>query len=321
VAANGAGSENVGPDAVMTSADVVQAAGVVLLRGEDERKEVLTVHRPHRSDWSLPKGKVDPGEHLITAAVRETDEETGFQVILGPPLKPLEYTAFERPKRVSYWTARVRDDEGFTPDDEIDELRWLPTSQAQHHLTYPHDSDIVAEAAAIPETVPLILLRHTQALKRADFNGSDDAERPLSGKGRSQSKALIPLLDAFGITDVYASDTTRCYQTVRRFAKTIGTTVQSEPSLGERAHEEHPGRAGKRISELAHEQRPLVVCSHRPVLPTLVTALGQALDCPVRSDSWDARLPPGGFIVVHRAFASDGQPRLISVERHTVQPF
>ncbi|MSZ41160.1 MAG: NUDIX domain-containing protein, partial [Actinobacteria bacterium] len=58
------------------SISAVRAAGVILLRGTQGRYETLAVHRPHRSDWSLPKGKIDQGEHIINAAVRECDEET-----------------------------------------------------------------------------------------------------------------------------------------------------------------------------------------------------------------------------------------------------
>lgn len=302
----------------MSTDALVHAAGVVALRGDHERREVLIVHRPHRSDWSLPKGKVEPGEHLITTAVRECDEETGYLVNLGVPLPQLRYTALGQPKVVSYWSATIRDSEGFSPNDEIDEVRWLPVEQARHQLTYPHDSEIVQQAAQLPGTTPLILLRHTQAVKRADFTGSDDTARPLTGKGRVQSKALIPLLDAFGIEQVYASDATRCMETVRRFAKTIDTSVQSEPALSEAALKDEPTNPERRIRELALDPRPLVVCSHRPVLPGLVAAIGDELGCDTNGPSWDPKLPPGGFIVVHRSFTKDAKMSVVAVERHTL---
>lgn len=302
----------------MSDESLIRAAGVVALRGEPERREVLAVHRPHRQDWSLPKGKIEPGEHLIATAVRECDEETGFSVKLGVPLEQLRYTAMGTPKVVSYWCASIRGSEGFTPNDEIDELRWLPIEQAALQLTYEHDARIVTEAAALPETTPLILLRHTQAIKRADFAGTNDGERPLSGKGRVQSKTLIPLLDAFGIEEVFASDTTRCMETVKHFAKSIDASVQAEPSLSEAAHQDNPDKPIRRIQELAHNPAPLVICSHRPVLPHLVSAMGGALECSTTDPAWDPRLPPGGFIVVHRTFTETGLPRLVSVERHTL---
>jgi len=302
----------------MSADALVHAAGVVALRGEANRQEVLIVHRPHRSDWSLPKGKVEPGEHLITTAVRECDEETGYVVNLGVPLPQLRYTALGQPKVVSYWSATIRDSEGFSPNDEIDEVRWLPVELAKHQLTYAHDSDIVQQAAKLPQTTPLILLRHTQAVKRADFTGDNDSQRPLTGKGRVQSKALIPLLDAFGVEQVYASDATRCMETVRRFAKSINASVQSEPALSEVALREDPANPERRMRELVRDPRPLVVCSHRPVLPGLVAALGAELNCPTDSAPWDPKLPPGGFIVVHRSFTDSGEIRVISAERHVL---
>src|ERR671939_597490 len=60
----------------------VRAAGAVVLR----RGQVLLVHRPAYDDWSFPKGKLDPGELPVVAAVREVGEETGLRVRLGVPL-------------------------------------------------------------------------------------------------------------------------------------------------------------------------------------------------------------------------------------------
>jgi 8-oxo-dGTP diphosphatase len=296
----------------------ILAAGVVVLRDGADEREVLTVHRPHRSDWSLPKGKLEPGEHPIVTAVRECDEETGYTVTLGSPLPTLDYEVDGEPKRVWYWRAEVRNNEEFIPDDEVDEIQWVPLSDIPTALSYPSDIATVSTAAATPQTSPFILLRHTQAMKRADFKGSHDAERPLSGKGRTQSKALVPLLDAYGITEVHASDTTRCVETVRRYAKSIAVDVHREDTLTESGHDRHPNRAKRRIVELAERPEPIVVCSHRPVLPTVIQALQRHLNWPDIPDIWDPKLPPGGFIVVHRAFTENGHIEPIAVERHTL---
>ena len=83
----------------------VRAAGAVVTR---KGGEVLLVHRPKYDDWSFPKGKLDPGEHEVTAAVREVAEETGLDVRLGPALAPQRYRMSNgRWKHVDYWTARV----------------------------------------------------------------------------------------------------------------------------------------------------------------------------------------------------------------------
>lgn len=296
--------------------EVVRAAGVVLLRGSQGRYETLAVHRPHRSDWSLPKGKIDPGEHDIAAAVRECDEETGLQATLGARLPTQEYIALGQPKTVEYWVAHARTEEEFVPNEEVDELRWISVQRANGLLTYSHDVALVEQAATLPPTVPLIIMRHTQAVKRSDFKGKHDYERPISGKGRSQAKAIVPLLDAYGITAVHSSDSERCMQSVKRYAKSINVPVIPEPALSEERFLENPKKVESRIRDLLSQHQAMVVCSHRPVMPTILTALAHAVGDDPSRPQWDPKLAPGSFIVLHRAFAPDGTPRIISMERH-----
>jgi 8-oxo-dGTP diphosphatase len=300
----------------------IRAAGVVLLRETTDGEEFLTVHRPHREDWSLPKGKVDPGEHVVAAAVRECDEESGCTPILQARLSTLHYPVQGRLKQVDYWRARIGAEEEFTPDDEIGEIRWVPVDEAADVLTYPSDVALVAEALAVPDSVPLVILRHTQAMKRAHYDGDVDAERPLTGKGRSQGKALVPLLDAFGVLDVHSSSAKRCRDTVKRFAKHAEADVWLEPLLTEESHREDPRETAARAVQLALTPRPLVVCSHRPVLPTIMDAMAVALG-PGLADqrwahAWQTKLPPGGFVVVHRVFHEDQPVEVVGVECHVL---
>lgn len=301
---------------------VIHAAGVVLLRGMPDAAEVLLVHRPGWDDWSLPKGKVDAGEHVVEAAVREVDEETGYVPVLGCPLPSASYSVQSQPKVVRYWAARVGQEEGFAPDDEVDALAWVPAGQAVDRLTYPRDADLVSAAVALPETSPLVILRHAQAIKRADFDGPDDDDRPLSGVGRSQTKRIARLLDAFGVVEVHSSSARRCEQTVRRFARAHDIEVVPERDLTEQRHADKPGAARRRMRDLARSAEPLVVCGHRPVLPTMLDAiaeeLGMDVEAPEIRRAWDPRLPPGGFIVLHRAFGPDGAVHAVAAERHTL---
>lgn len=305
----------------------VRAAGVVLLRGDEGEREVLLVHRPHRSDWSLPKGKLDDGEHPISAAVREAREETGLPVRLGVRLPTLEYVAFDRPKVVDYWvgSANGAADTEVVDPTEIDETQWVSVDKARDALTYAHDADLVESAAGLPRTVPLVILRHTQAVKRADYRRHNDADRPLSGVGRTQARALAPLLGAFGITEVHSSPAARCMRTVRKFARSIDRPTVTEPFLSEEVFEHHPEHAVRRMREIAHLAMPIVVCSHRPVLPTVVQSVRESLDADgerpdtwpvIDKDAWNPKLAVGGFIVIHRAF-DRGQVRIVAVERHS----
>ena len=300
----------------MASEDLVRAAGVVLLRGAPDHREVLIVHRPRRQDWSLPKGKVDPGEHVLAAAVRECMEESSYLPRLGAPLPTLTYNALGRPKEVRYWVATARSNEPFMPNDEVDEIQWLPVAQARHRLTYEHDADTVEAAAALQPTVPLIFLRHAQAVKRADFRGAHDASRPLTSKGKSQAKTLAPLLNAFAIESVHSSDAARCLETVKALAKLLGTDVQQERDLSESGFEQDEKSARERMKQLSLHSQATVICSHRPVLPALLDVLTSALDLDVDPSVLDAKLSPGSFLVVHRVFHEDERPRVVAVERH-----
>ena len=129
------------PPAVGRSGTVdVRAAGTVpWRRTEDGRVEVLVVHRPRYDDWSLPKGKCEPGESDEDCARRETTEETGYTGALGNELGAVRYHDHRgRSKQVRYWAMEV-DGGGFEPNDEVDEVRWLPESDAEALLSYPHD--------------------------------------------------------------------------------------------------------------------------------------------------------------------------------------
>ena len=125
-------------------ADEVNAAGGVVVRDG----EVCVVHRARYDDWSLPKGKLDPGESFEDAALREVWEECGLRCRLGRELAPARYTVGGRPKLVRYWLMEVEEDAGLEPNDEVDELRWVTPDEAARLLSYEHDRALVAEASA-----------------------------------------------------------------------------------------------------------------------------------------------------------------------------
>jgi 8-oxo-dGTP diphosphatase len=114
------------------------------MRKGSDATEIAIVHRPRYDDWSFPKGKLDDGETFEQAALREVHEETGLVCRLGPELPFQQYEDDRgRPKVVRYWLMAVIEDEGFAPNDEVDELRWLPPGQAGELLTYERDRGTV----------------------------------------------------------------------------------------------------------------------------------------------------------------------------------
>ena len=122
----------------------VEAAGGVVVRAGDDGVEVCVVHRPRYGDWTLPKGKLDPGETFEDAALREVREETGLRCSLGRELGSTRYTDGKgRPKVVRYWLMEVDGGE-FEPNDEVDELRWMRPQEAMKALTYDRDRGVIA---------------------------------------------------------------------------------------------------------------------------------------------------------------------------------
>jgi 8-oxo-dGTP pyrophosphatase MutT (NUDIX family) len=123
------------------SADVKAAGGVVLRDGE-----VALAHRPRYDDWSFPKGKLDPGETWEQAALREVEEEIGLRCRLGEELPSTEYRVPRGRKVVRYWRMEPESGE-FSPNEEVDEVRWMPPADAEGLLSYDHDREL---ARSIP---------------------------------------------------------------------------------------------------------------------------------------------------------------------------
>ncbi|HTE62351.1 MAG TPA: NUDIX hydrolase [Solirubrobacteraceae bacterium] len=131
------------------AAEVKAAGGVVWRRAPGGALEIVLVHRPRYDDWSLPKGKLDPGESWEEAALREVVEEVGLRCRVGPELPPVCYRDNKgRAKVVRYWLMEPEDGGApFTPNDEVDEMQWVDVAQAAALLSYPHDAELVRIAA------------------------------------------------------------------------------------------------------------------------------------------------------------------------------
>jgi 8-oxo-dGTP pyrophosphatase MutT (NUDIX family) len=130
------------------SAEVKASGGVVWRRGAGGALELVVIHRPRYDDWSLPKGKRDAGETWEDAALREVEEEVGLRCRLGEELPPVSYRDNKgREKAVRYWLMQPQDDSApFTPNDEVDEMRWVDAAAAAALLSYPHDAELVRVA-------------------------------------------------------------------------------------------------------------------------------------------------------------------------------
>jgi len=119
------------------------AGGVVWRAGDDRRPLVLLVHRPKYDDWTLPKGKAEPGESYEACALREVEEETGLRCTLEQELASSHYVVRPaRPKTVRYWAMQPEGGR-FRPSREVDEVRWLPVAEATGLLTYGRDRSVL----------------------------------------------------------------------------------------------------------------------------------------------------------------------------------
>jgi 8-oxo-dGTP pyrophosphatase MutT (NUDIX family) len=287
----------------------VRAAGAVLWRGGDE-PEVALIHRPKYDDWSFPKGKLKAGEHVLRAAVREVEEETGIVPRLGRRLPTSSYPAREGgTKRVDYWAARGESGVPFEPNDEVDRLTWLTIPAAARRLSYSHDVDLLREFEAGPRvTWPLIILRHGSAGEKRQWHGPDEL-RPLDDRGRAEATLLAGLLSTYGPARPISSATARCVETLLPYARATGNDIATDPAItvGETDSE----RATDLILRLADEGEPAIVCTHGEIVPDLVTALCRRLGEKVPDDP---SLRKGAFWVAH--IAGD-TPSIAALERHS----
>jgi 8-oxo-(d)GTP phosphatase len=292
-------------------ADEIRAAGAVVWQPAGAGGRVVLVHRPKYDDWSFPKGKLEPGEHALVAALREVAEETGLRVTLGRRLPPVRYGGGSAAKRVDYWAATVAADPGsFVPTAEIDGVAWVAAHEAAARLSYQRDAETLAAfRAGPPRTVPLILLRHASAGSKADWD-ADDQSRPLDEHGLHEAAVLADLLSCFGASRVISSPAERCLATVRPYAARAGVPVEIEPALevvsdGAAADD---AEVGKTVGQLAAADHPVVICAHRENLQTLLAAACAELGAERPSGE---PLRKGDFLVLHRA-----QHQLAALERY-----
>lgn len=264
----------------VTRPSTVHAAGAVLWRGDDPSTtdeaslEVAVVHRPRYDDWSLPKGKVDPGETEPVTAVREILEETGYACQLGRRLAAISYPVGEDTKKVRFWAARTLDGE-FIANDEVDQLLWLPPAQALERLQYPYDRKVLRRFTKLPaHTSTVLIVRHGRAGRKSRFKG-DDRKRPLDKHGRAQAESLVGQLLAFGADRLFAAPRTRCHQTLEPLAEELGVPIGDEPALTEEAYADHRGTARSRVLEIARDAGGTggtpVICTQGKVIPDLIT--------------------------------------------------
>jgi len=303
------------------------AAGAVCWREVGKDLMVAIIHRGRYHDWSFPKGKVDSGETLAEAAVREIKEETGLKVKLGVPLSTVSYPIDKaKTKVVHYWAAKVTDkalaSSKFKPDEEVSEVVWVKADQAFEKLSYKHDRELLQEVIDLRKngmlkTKPLIIIRHAHATPRADYVG-EDGKRPLLPEGKKQAKELVRLLSAYGPKRVFTSPWRRCKDTITPYAKAHRYKIIDRGELSEMGNAKGPARTAKVAKNLFTDARSSILCTHRPTLPTITKVLAGYAEPKLAKLILEAKaLKPGDFIVLHLTTAGK-KPRLVAVESQSL---
>lgn len=312
---------------------VVQAAGALIWREQRGRLEVALVHRPRYRDWSWPKGKLDPGEPVAAAAVREVAEETGEQVVLGAPLPLMRYrTPDGGSKQVRYWAARVAEQTDApalaarapvvpAKVTEIDDVIWVSAATARQMLSHGGDTRPLDALEALAtkgrlDTRVLAIARHGQAVPRTRWKAGE-ASRPLTGVGRRQAETVVPVLAAFGIRRVVSSPWRRCLDTMGPYLDRAGLGAQSLDALTESAHAANPKAVADLVDSMLAWGTHVALATHRPVLPTVLDTLAES------TRRWTHGSLPGadpylrtGELLVAHVTGVGRKARVVAVEHH-----
>jgi 8-oxo-dGTP pyrophosphatase MutT (NUDIX family)/phosphohistidine phosphatase SixA len=287
-----------------------------LAENEDGAKvEVAVIHRPRYDDWSIPKGKLAPGETPLEGAIREVHEETGYRVQPGRPLGEVRYLKKSgggaREKVVNYWAMRAIGG-SFSPSPEVDEMRWLPLGEAHELLTRASDREVLERFSRRPPlTGSVLLVRHGTAGSRSKWQ-ADDALRPLDDDGHEQAEEMVRLLSRFGVEEIISADYVRCVETVRPLSEALGVPVKEVSLLSERGF---PGREDEAVELIRSLGRPggaVVACTQRQVIPELVARLAAEDQLELDGTGSDLLVKKGGVWALsfydHRLVGAEAFP-------------
>ena len=297
----------------------VTAAGALPWRVTNDRLEVLLIHRPRYDDWSWPKGKIDDGETIPECALREVREEIGLDAPLGRPLPAIHYRVASGLKVVFYWAVKANGTRLVPDGKEVDSVMWCAPDKAAKLLSNP--TDVVpleylrkAHEEGELNTWPLVVLRHAKAKPRSSWTKAE-GERPLAATGTRQAQAVGRLLQVWQPPRVVTSPWLRCVATVAPYAKLAGAKVRMAEALTEHRHHRSPKKTAAVVEALFDKQRPVVVCTHRPALPTVFAQLAKHMPGRLGSllPSEEPYLSPGELVVCH--VAPGAKNRVVAVEQ------
>lgn len=104
--------------------------------------------------WTVPGGKVELGESLETAALRELEEETGLRATLGPVVEVLDRIVRAPDGRIEFHFVIVdflgTDPRGsLTPASDCADARWVAFSDLHRYPTTDGLGPVIERARAL----------------------------------------------------------------------------------------------------------------------------------------------------------------------------
>jgi 8-oxo-dGTP pyrophosphatase MutT (NUDIX family) len=247
--------------------------------GKKGTPEVLLVHRPVHGDWSIPKGKAEPGETGPECAEREVREETGLYCLLGEELPSIRYEDRKgRIKTIRYWAAAAGSG-SFTANEEVDAVRWLSLPAALRTVTEPRDrpaiialgSRLQLELGVRPapsQEKMLLLVRGAEMTKRDEWDPAAGS-RPLAPAGEQAAESLASLGAMFDIERIVSAPSSRCAATVAELARRESLEVERSEYLS-------GGSLAATLDLVARARGTgTVLCTHEDVMADVLTHLIQ----------------------------------------------
>lgn len=247
--------------------------------GKKGALEVLLIHRPAHGDWSIPKGKADPGETGRECAEREVREETGLHCTLGAELPSIRYEDRKhRVKTIRYWAAAAGSG-SFTANEEVDAVRWLSVPAALRTVTEPRDRPAIIALGTLLQLElgvrpvserekMLLLVRGAEITKRDEWDPAAGG-RPLAPSGEHAARSLAALGAVFDIERVLAAPSDRCIATVAELARRESLDVERSVHLS-------GGRLAATLDLVAKVRGTgTVLCTHEDVMANVLAHLIQ----------------------------------------------
>jgi 8-oxo-dGTP diphosphatase len=129
---------------------IVAAAGGLVWRPTNKGRELIVIRRRRHQDWTLPKGKVKPSESWLLCAIREVQEETGFDVEVESHAGWVCYDTGDITKVVRFWNMKPLGESRFESSEEVLSVHWLAPQDAVKRLDHEGERDLVAQAIQKP---------------------------------------------------------------------------------------------------------------------------------------------------------------------------